>query len=90
MKFWFLRLLIFLIFYLNPNRGYFLIYIYILSKWGVKYKLKINEDIKDKWGHLIDINGNKGALVNSGIGKIEWTSRGEHASKYACVQRCIP
>ena len=52
----------FLIFYLNINEGYFLIYIYILSKLKVKYKLKENKDIY--------LNGNKyrKALVNSIIG----------------------
>ena len=42
-----------MIFYLNPNGGYFLIYIYVLSKWRVKYKWR-NEDI-----YLNGINGNK-------------------------------
>ena len=45
--------LIFLIFYLNPNRGHFLIYIYVLNKWKVKYKWR-NGDI-----YLNGINGNK-------------------------------
>ena len=48
--------------------GYFLIYIYVLSKWRVQYKLKTNEDI------YFGINGNNvyqsTMVVRQGKGKV--------------------